>query len=107
MMGISAVLSTFTLYVLTHCAVCRWGDWRPHGRAINILWLCFLPVFGVLFFVFGGTLNAPLGVVDLLNGLLLDVLLLLALIALTAIAAYHLSILIELTPKALPTRRRA
>ena len=36
-----------------------------------------------------------------------DVLLLLALIALTAIAAYHLSILIQLTPQAMPTRRRA
>src|SRR5438093_7105491 len=77
MTGISAVLSAFTLYVLTHWAVCRWGNWRPHARAVNVLWLCFLPVFGVLFFVFDGTLHTPLGVVDLLNGLLLDVLLLL------------------------------
>jgi hypothetical protein len=36
-----------------------------------------------------------------------DVLLLLALIALTAIAAYHLSILIRLAPGTMPTRRRA
>jgi anti-sigma factor RsiW len=36
-----------------------------------------------------------------------DVLLLLALIALTTIAAYHLSILVRLAPGALPNRRRA
>ena len=77
MIGILAVLTSFTLYVLTHWAICRWGNWRPHGRAINMLWLCFLPVYAVLFFVYDGVVNAPLGVVDLLNGLLLDVLLLL------------------------------
>ncbi len=36
-----------------------------------------------------------------------DVLLLLALIALTAIAGYHLSILVRLAPAAMPTRHRA
>jgi hypothetical protein len=36
-----------------------------------------------------------------------DVLLLVALIALTAIAAYHLSVLIRLAPSTLPTRRTA
>ena len=36
-----------------------------------------------------------------------DVLLLIALIALTAIAGYHLSILIRIAPGAVPTRRRA
>jgi hypothetical protein len=36
-----------------------------------------------------------------------DVLLLLALIALTGVAAYHLSVLIRLAPGALPSRRTA
>ena len=71
------MLTSFTLYVLTHWAVCRWGHWRPHGRAINILWLCFLPVFGGLFFLYGGAVNTGLGMVDLANGLLLNLLLLL------------------------------
>lgn len=77
MIGIAAVLTNFTLYVLTHWAVCRWGHWRPHGRAINILWVCFLPVFGAAFYLYGGEVRTGLGKVDLANGLLLNVLLLL------------------------------
>ena len=84
MTGIVAVLSSFTLYVLTHWAICRWGNWRPHSRCINVLWLCFLPVYGLVFRVLGKycpalavDVTAPLGVVDFLNGLLLDGLLLL------------------------------
>jgi hypothetical protein len=75
MTGITAVLLSFTLYVLTHCAVCRWGNWRPHSRAINVLWFCFLPIYGLLFFALGGEIKTALGVVDMLNGLLLNVLL--------------------------------
>jgi hypothetical protein len=83
MTGIVAVTISFTLYVLTHWAICRWGGWRPHSRAINVLWLCFLPVYGLMFYVLskrGPVLSAdvttPLGKVDCANGLLLDVLLL-------------------------------
>lgn len=84
MTGIVAVLSSFTLYVLTHWAICRWGNWRPHSRAINMLWLCFLPVYGLTFFWLAKhcpslavDVTTPLGAVDVLNGLLLNVLLLL------------------------------
>ena len=77
MIGIAAVLIGFTLYVLTHWAICRWGHWRPHSQAINALWMCFLPVYVLLFFVFGGEVRTALGIVDLLNGLLLNFLLLL------------------------------
>ena len=77
MTGILAVLGTFTSYVLTHWVICRMTTWRPYARVINLLWLCFLPVYGLVYFVLGGKVKTPLGVVDLLNGLLLDVLLLL------------------------------
>lgn len=83
MIGIAAVLSSFTLYVLTHWAICRWGHWRPHSRSINVLWLCFLPVYGLIFHVLGkhcpalsADVTIPLGMVDFANGLLLNVLLL-------------------------------
>ena len=71
------MLITFTAYVLTHWTICRSTQWRPHARVINVLWLCFQPVYVSLFFVLGGELRTPLGVVDGLNGLLLDGLLLL------------------------------
>jgi len=84
MTGIAAVLISFTLYVLTHWAVCRWAHWRPHSRVINVLWLCFLPVYFLLFWVFARycpplaiSITSLLGLVDLLNGLCLNVLLLL------------------------------
>jgi hypothetical protein len=84
MTGVAAVLISFTLYVLTHWAVCRCASWRPHSRVINVLWLCFLPVYFLLFYLFAHycpplaiTINSPLGWVDLGNGLCLNVLLLL------------------------------
>jgi hypothetical protein len=84
MTGIVAVLISFTLYVLTHWAVCRWAHWRPHSRVINILWLCFLPVYFLLFFVcarycppLATSITSPLGLMDLFNGLCLNALLLL------------------------------
>jgi hypothetical protein len=84
MTGITAVLISFTLYVLTHWAICRWGNWRPHSRAVNVLWLLFLPVYGLIFYWLAtrcpglsADVTTPLGLVDLLNGLVLDVLLLL------------------------------
>ena len=83
MTGIVAVLSSFTLYVLTHWVICRWGHWRPHSRAINLLWLCFLPMYGLMFHLWSNyvsllavDLHRPSGVVNLLNGLLLNFLLL-------------------------------
>lgn len=77
MTGIAAVLIAFTLYVLTHWLICRTTQWRPYSRVINLLWLCFLPVFSGVFFLLGGRLDTVLSVVDLLNGLLLNLLLLL------------------------------
>src|SRR6266404_4633130 len=84
MTGIAAVLISFTLYVLTHWAICRWAHWRPHSRVINVLWLCFLPVYFLLFWVFARScaplaisITSSLGLVDLFNGLCLNVLLLL------------------------------
>jgi len=83
MTGIVAVLSSFTLYVLTHWAICRWGHWRPHSRAINLLWLYFLPVYGLAFYLWSQccstlavNLHTPSGIVNLLNGLVLNFLLL-------------------------------
>ena len=83
MTGIVAVLISFTLYVLTHWAICRWGYWRPYSRAINVLWICFVPVYGTMFYLLSHScrplavdLTVPLGWINLLNGLLLDVLLL-------------------------------
>jgi|GEM_PF-3170951 len=83
MTGIMAVLTSFTLYVLSHWAICRWGNWRPHSRAINVLWLCFVPVYGLMFYLWNRSvsslsvdLHSPDGIVNVLNGLLLDVLLL-------------------------------
>lgn len=77
MIGLTAVLVTFTAYVLTHWVICCSTQWRPHARVINVLWLCFLPVYALLFFVLGGEVRTPIGIVDALNGFLLDVLLLL------------------------------
>src|SRR6266481_4978523 len=83
MTGIVAVLISFTLYVSAHWVVCRWGDWRPHSRAINVLWICFVPVYGAMFYLLSHAchplavdLTVPLGWVNLLNGLILDALLL-------------------------------
>ena len=83
MTGITAVLSSFTVYVLTHWAICRWGNWRPYSRSINILWLCFLPVYGLAFYLLSTRcptlrtdITTPLGIVDFINGLFLNVLLL-------------------------------
>jgi hypothetical protein len=84
MTGIVAVLCTFTLYVLTHWAICRWRHWRSHSRAINVLWLCFLPMYGLMFYLWSSCLSSlavdlqrPSGIVNLFNGLLLNFLLLL------------------------------
>ena len=83
MTGIIAVLITFTLYVLTHWTVCRYGNWRPHVSAINLLWLCFLPVYGFIFYLLSAHCailrvesTSLGGIFNILNGLLLNILLL-------------------------------
>lgn len=83
MTGIAAVLITFTAYVLTHWVICRTTKWRPYARVINLLWLCFLPVYLVVFYLLASRcpalavdLGTPLGLIDFANGLLLNFLLL-------------------------------
>jgi hypothetical protein len=83
MTGLLAVLITFSLFVLAHWTICRFLQWRPLSRVMNLLWACFLPVYGLIFFGLGrgcATLGVALSSVDgwvnFLNGLLIDGLLL-------------------------------
>ncbi len=83
MTGIVAVLITFTAYVLTHWVICRTTKWRPYARVINLLWLCFLPVYGLMFYLLASRcpalavdLRIPIGLTDFGNGLFLNFLLL-------------------------------
>jgi len=83
MTGLLAVLISFSLYVLTHWAICRWLQWRPHSMVINILWFAFLPVYLLIFFalknycpVLAVNLSRVDGVANLLNGLFVNVMLL-------------------------------
>lgn len=80
MTGLLAVFISFTLYVLTHWAICRVFEWRPHSKVINLLWFFFLPVYGLIFFGLRGHFTALAvdlssldGLANLANGLLLDV----------------------------------
>ena len=84
MTGVAAVLITFTTYVLTHWVICRTTKWRPYARVINLLWLCFLPVYGLTFYLLASRcpvlavdIRTSLGLIDLVNGLFLNFLLLL------------------------------
>ena len=79
MTGLCAVFLTFTLYVLTHWAICRFLQWRPLSPVLNRTWLCFLPVYGLLFFLlatktqtFAIRLRSIDGAADFLNGLLIN-----------------------------------
>ena len=83
MTGILAVFVSFTGYVLTHGALCRLRVWRRPSRLLNGLWLAFLPVYVICFLglsrgsaVFTVNLRTANGVINVLNGLLIDVLLL-------------------------------
>ena len=80
MAGICAVFISFSLFVLTHWAICRYLQWRPLSPVLNKTWLCFIPVYALLFYLLKS--NVPLlavdfttleGVVNFLNGLLLNV----------------------------------
>jgi hypothetical protein len=79
MTGLLAVLISFSLYVLTHWAICRWLRWRPHSKVINILWFGFLPVYLLIFFALKDhcpalavNLSHVDGVINLLNGLFIN-----------------------------------
>ena len=80
MTGICAVLLSFSLYVLTHWAICRYLQWRPLAPVLNLVWLCFVPVYGLLFFllsarfeIFAVNIRTLDGAANFLNGLLYDV----------------------------------
>ena len=83
MAGIVAAFVSFTLFVLTHWAVCHKLRWRPLSKVLNGLWVAFLPIHAALFFflgvrfkVFAFDLRAWSGVVNLLNGFLIQAFLL-------------------------------
>ena len=80
MTGICAVLLSFSLFVLTHWFICRYLRWRPLSPVLNLTWLCFVPIYALLFFVLSRT--APILAVDIktvdgvavfVNGLILNV----------------------------------
>ena len=83
MTGSLAVLFSFSLYVLTHWAICHWLRWRPHSKLINLLWVGFLPVYFLIFFLLNKhcpalavNLSRVDGAVNFLNGLFINVMLL-------------------------------
>jgi len=83
MTGILAVFTTFLLYVLTHWSICRFARPRSHSRTINVLWACFLPIYPLIFLALANRsaalavdVHTVSGAFNLLNGLLLDCLLL-------------------------------
>jgi hypothetical protein len=83
MTGMVAAFSSFALYVLTHWATCRARSWPHPSRLLNLLWLAFLPFYVMSFLVlshkypqFAVDLRTANGVINLLNGLLIQVLLL-------------------------------
>jgi hypothetical protein len=80
MTGILAVLLSFSLFVLTHWAICRYLRWRPLSPVLNVTWLCFLPIYAIVFFLLSQKVPALAidvrtvdGVATFLNGLLLNV----------------------------------
>lgn len=83
MAGILAAFVSFAVYVLTHAAACRARTWSRPARLLNLLWLAFLPVYVAAFLALShnfprlavdrDTVN---GVINLLNGLLIEALLL-------------------------------
>jgi hypothetical protein len=80
MTGICAVVLSFSLFVLTHWAICRYLRWRPLSQVLNTTWLCFLPIYALIFFLLSQKVPAlaiDLKTVDggavFLNGLILNV----------------------------------
>jgi pimeloyl-ACP methyl ester carboxylesterase len=83
MTGMLAAFGSFTIYVLTHGAACWARSWRRPSRLLNLLWLAFLPVYVAGFLVLSHhyprlavDLRTGNGMINLLNGLLIQVLLL-------------------------------
>lgn len=76
MAGIAATFISFIVFVLTHWAVCHWLKWRPLARVLNGLWLLNLALYAVLFYGLASELWTWAGLVNFLNGVLLQILLL-------------------------------
>src|SRR5271170_7905093 len=83
MTGMVTAFASFAVYVLTHLAAYRARSWQRPSRLLNLLWLAFLPVYLAGFLAlsrncprFAVDLRTANGVIDLLNGLLIQVLLL-------------------------------
>jgi hypothetical protein len=83
MTGMLTAFGSFAVYVLTHWAACRERTWPRPSRLLKLLWLAFQPVYVAGFLALshnypwlGVDLHAVNGVINLLNGLLIEVLLL-------------------------------
>jgi hypothetical protein len=83
MTGMLTAFGSFAIYVLTHWAACWARSWPRPSRLLNLLWLAFLPVYLAGFLVLSHNcprlavnLHTANGVINLLNGLLIQVLLL-------------------------------
>jgi hypothetical protein len=79
MTGIVAVLLSFSLFVLTHWAICRYLQWRPLSPVLNVTWLCFVPIYVLIFLLLSQKvpglavdLRSVDGVAVFLNGLILN-----------------------------------
>ena len=88
MTGILTAFGSFTVYVLTHWAACWARSWPRPSRLLNLLWVAFLPVYLAGFLALSHNysslavdLRTANGVINLLNGLLIEVLLLIGYIA--------------------------
>ena len=80
MTGICAVLLSFSLFVLTHWAICRYFQWRPLAPVLNILWVCFVPIYAVVFLLLSSKFKILAvdvrtldGATNFVNGLFYDV----------------------------------
>ena len=72
MAGMLAAFTSFSVFVVVHWAVLHWLRWRQLARVLNGLWLANLGLYAALVWRW-----APeAGIVNLLNGLLLQVFLL-------------------------------
>jgi hypothetical protein len=76
MAGIAATFISFTVFVLTHWGVCHCLKWRPLARVLNGLWLLNLVLYAALFYGLANEVWTRAGLVNFLNGLLLQVFLL-------------------------------
>lgn len=73
MTGLLATFSSFTLFVLAHWAVCHFFKWRPHAKVLNGLWASSLLVYAGLFLYWSHPVERlGAGLVNFLNGLLIN-----------------------------------